>query len=149
MADDVPGLLRALLSGDADEADEALDGLFGSLCHQLSVYPASVYAVPFLARIAAAGIGAAGVLVLLGFIAKSTDERALEVPGSARTAVAAQVDVLIPLLREPNAQGDVPAGAVGARRGDWDRRVRHRRLGRPDRAAGRHRGLRRGGDALV
>ena len=139
-ADDVPGLLRALLSGDADDADGedgedgedgALDGLFGSLCHQGSVYPASVYAVPFLARIAAAGIGAAGVLVLLGFIAKSTDERALEVPGSARTAVAAQVDVLIPLLSDPDAEvraltawalaaGRSPDRLVPALRAHWD-----------------------------
>lgn len=127
-ADDVPEMLRALLSGDADEA---LGGLFSSLCHQGSVYPASVYAVPFLARIAAAGIGAAGVLVLLGFIAKSTDERALEVPGSARVAVAAQVDVLVPLLGNPDAEvraltawalaeGRSPDRLVPALRAHWD-----------------------------
>jgi hypothetical protein len=127
-ADDVTELLQALLSGDADEA---LDELFSSLCHQGSVYSASVYAVPFLARIAAAGIGAAGVLGLLGCIAKSTNERALEVPGSARAAVAAQVDVLVSLLSDPDAEvraltawalaeGRSPDRLVPALRARWD-----------------------------
>jgi hypothetical protein len=80
-AGDVPALLRALGSGRG-EAEEAVDGLFGSLCHQGTVYSATPYAVLFLARIAAAGDLGSLVLGWLGCIAASEDECGLEVPGS-------------------------------------------------------------------
>ncbi|WP_152049962.1 HEAT repeat domain-containing protein [Tautonia marina] len=47
-ATDVPNLLRALLSPDSGERDEALDTLFGNIWHQGTVYPATAAAVPFL-----------------------------------------------------------------------------------------------------
>lgn len=53
-AEDLPGLLRAFAEGGED-AEEALHELYGSIVHQGTVYAASVYAVPFLARIAASG----------------------------------------------------------------------------------------------
>jgi hypothetical protein len=99
--DSVPALLRTLASG-GNSAEEAFHELFGSLCHQGSVYPASVAAAPFLARIAAAGLLTREVLILLGSIAASTDERDLPEPGGARAAVAAQAVLLAPLLAGPD-----------------------------------------------
>lgn len=47
-AEDVPGLLRDLLSHDEGVREEALYELFGNIYHQGSRYEASAYAVPFL-----------------------------------------------------------------------------------------------------
>ncbi len=63
-AEDVPGCLRALAGDDDAAADEAQGELYGSILHQGSVYEASAQAVPFLARIAAADIRTADVLLL-------------------------------------------------------------------------------------
>ncbi len=49
-ASDVPALLRAMFSHDQDERDFAFQLLHETICHQGSVYEASVYAVPFLFR---------------------------------------------------------------------------------------------------
>src|SRR5581483_6556505 len=73
-ADDVPELLRALVSGDEEQAEAAVHELYGTIWHQGSVYPATIPAVPFLIEIAVSG--AAGgqtpeVLRLLGHIAGS------------------------------------------------------------------------------
>ena len=110
-AHDLPALLRALGSGSG-EADEALEALFASICHQGTVYSATPHAVPFLARNAAAGDLGTLVLGLLGCIAESEDEYGLEVPGSARAAVAGQIGVLAPLLSDPD--DEVRATAVWA-----------------------------------
>jgi HEAT repeat protein len=129
-AGDVPALLRALGSGRG-EAEEAVEGLFGSLCHQGTVYSVTPYAVLFLARIAAAGDLGSLVLGLLGCIAASEDECGLEVPGSARAAVTGQIGVLAPLLSDPDdevraaavwalAQCGVPDRLVPLLRGRWD-----------------------------
>ena len=96
-ARDVPGLLRAIASGDAKAADDAVSELFGNIWHQRTVYQATPYAVPFLARMAAAGIRAGDLVQLLGCIAESTDDAT---GGRARTAVAAEAGLLIPLLRD-------------------------------------------------
>ncbi|MEV5983149.1 hypothetical protein [Streptomyces sp. NPDC052114] len=56
-ADDVPGLLRAAGSADARVREDAVEELFSSLCHQGSVYSATVAAVPFVARLALDGTG--------------------------------------------------------------------------------------------
>ncbi|WP_179893691.1 HEAT repeat domain-containing protein, partial [Streptomyces sp. rh195] len=69
-AEDVPGCLRALAGDDDAAAEEAQSELYGSILHQGSVYEASAKAVPFLARIAAAGIRTADVLLLIGGIAE-------------------------------------------------------------------------------
>jgi hypothetical protein len=68
------------------------------------VYPATVPAVPYLARIAASGQSAApptGVLQLLGSIAKSSDPRGVEDPDAVHEAVAACYDLIVPLLKAP------------------------------------------------
>jgi hypothetical protein len=102
-AGDVPGILRAILDGDQKTAKEAASELFGNIWHQGTVYQATAPAVPFLARLAAAGCRTATLAGLLGCIAESTDESGIE-PGSARAAVTAQADLLLPLLAAPDAE---------------------------------------------
>ncbi|MCI3221263.1 HEAT repeat domain-containing protein [Streptomyces sp. NP-1717] len=96
-ADDVPGQLRALASDDVEEAEEALYELYGNIIHQGSVYEATAYAVPYPARLAAAGIRPADMLLLLGCIAESEDERS-DTPGVCRVAVTAQLPLILPLI---------------------------------------------------
>lgn len=100
-ATDVPEVLRALVSGEEEQADEAMYELYGNIWHQGSVYPATIPAVPFLVAIAvarAAGKQTAEVLRLLGFIAASTDPRGVEDRDAVRSAVAAHVDAVAGLL---------------------------------------------------
>ncbi len=52
-ADDLPHLMRLLLSHDKDVRDEAWQELWSSICHQGDVYEATSYAVPFLIRLLA------------------------------------------------------------------------------------------------
>jgi hypothetical protein len=51
-AGDVPGLLRALVSGSPAERRHAVHELYGNIFHQGSRYEATAFAVPFLARLA-------------------------------------------------------------------------------------------------
>ncbi|MET9030406.1 hypothetical protein ABZW96_32975 [Nocardia sp. NPDC004168] len=97
-AQDVPELLRRLQSGAEDEAAAALQELFGNIWHQGTVYSATAHAVPFLARLAGAGIQTRGVLDLLAEIAASNDERGVAEPGAARHAVAQQSPLLRPFV---------------------------------------------------
>jgi hypothetical protein len=103
-AEDVPGLLRAIASGDAEAAGNAVHELFGNIWHQGTVYEATEYAVPFLARMAAAGLSSRDLSQLLGCIAESDDHGRSATPGGARAEVAAQVDLLAPLLDSPESQ---------------------------------------------
>ena len=50
-ATDIPGQLRALVSGDNKAWDKAVRDLHGNIWHQGTVYEASAYAVPFLLEI--------------------------------------------------------------------------------------------------
>ncbi|MYU01727.1 MULTISPECIES: HEAT repeat domain-containing protein [unclassified Streptomyces] len=77
-AEDVPGCLRALAGDDDAAAEEAQSELYGSILHQGSVYEASAKAVPFLARIAAADIRTADVLLLIGGIAEGGEDPSTE-----------------------------------------------------------------------
>jgi hypothetical protein len=45
-ADDVPGLLRELASGDAEAREAALHELHGNVWHQGTVYEATAHVVP-------------------------------------------------------------------------------------------------------
>lgn len=96
-ATDVPGLLRSLFAGSAEEARELGRELWSCINHQHSVYSATPAAVPFLAAGAAARVHPARVLGLLAGIASSSDEHGLP-PGAARRAVADQAAILDPLL---------------------------------------------------
>ncbi len=69
-ADDVPVLLRRL-QGDGRERDEARYALRGNIWHQGTTYDATAFAVPFLARLAAADASLAPELLFdLGAIAE-------------------------------------------------------------------------------
>lgn len=52
-AEDVPVLLRLLVSESASERDDAMHALYGNIFHQGSRYEATAHAVPFLAALAA------------------------------------------------------------------------------------------------
>lgn len=117
-AEDVPGLLRALVEGtDADRA-AALDGLTSCIWHQGTVYEATAAAVPFLAEVARAPHVPvpvrAQVLYLLLQIARGraySDAHGIDSPSvdlerrwvaDARTAVRQQVSGLFILLQDPS-----------------------------------------------
>ncbi|MFJ8228760.1 HEAT repeat domain-containing protein [Streptomyces sp. NPDC094448] len=95
-AEDLPGLLRAL-AGGADQASEALDELWGTIVHHETVFAASAAAVPFLARLAAAGIRPVELLTLLGALAAGAEEPGAGEPGGCRAAVAGQLPLILPL----------------------------------------------------
>jgi hypothetical protein len=106
-ATDVPEVLRALVSGDDELADEAMYELYGNIWHQGSVYPATIPAVPYLVAIAvarAAGKQTPEVLRLLGYIAASRDPRGVEDRDAVRLAVAAHVDAIAGLLDDAEAK---------------------------------------------
>ncbi|MFJ3217981.1 HEAT repeat domain-containing protein [Kitasatospora sp. NPDC086801] len=114
-ADDLPGLLRALTAG-GEQADEALAELYSCILHQGSVYTASADAVPYLARIAAAGCEVAEVLGLIGGLAESEGGCAGE-SAPVRAAVVDQLPLLLPLLADGSAAvRQAAAWAVGQTR---------------------------------
>lgn len=115
-AEDVPGQLRALASDDAEEAEEALYELYGNIVHQGSVYEATAHAVPYPARLAAAGIRPADMLVLLGCVAESEDERS-DTPGACRAAVTAQLPLILPLIESADISVRQAAVWAAARTG--------------------------------
>jgi len=73
-AADIPGLIRALSSDDEEERREGLEGLFGTIWHQGTVYEATAPAVPFLIELLAnPGVkGKDGILQLLACIAEGS-----------------------------------------------------------------------------
>ncbi|WP_330234536.1 hypothetical protein [Streptomyces sp. NBC_00566] len=120
---DVPERLTRLRSDDAETARLALDLLWGSVVHQGTVGSVAPLTVPFLLRIAAdpSAYGRAGVLGLAAaaarrehwghgtrstFLTVATQEPRCDCGGylmnwsieASRNAVAADVDVLLPLL---------------------------------------------------
>ena len=119
-AEDVPAVLRALTDDDAEAAGEALQELYGNIWHQGTVYAATVEAVPFLARLAAAGCRSSDVLVLLGSIAESEDEHGVA-RGACRGAVAAQLPLVLPLLDAEDVQVRQAAAWVSGHTGARDR----------------------------
>ncbi|MGA4727685.1 hypothetical protein ACPB67_09725 [Micromonospora taraxaci] len=78
-AEDVPGQLRALLSPDPADRDEALGDLYTNVFHQGSRFEASAYAVPFLLEMLGdpATPDPAAVLGLLSALAVGYDEGVL------------------------------------------------------------------------
>jgi HEAT repeat protein len=102
-ADDIPELLRAMESEDADVREEASHELFSALCHQGTVYDASAHAVPHLARLALHGPGHRRELLwLIGGIADGDGkpaERAI-----ARRAVAEALPSLLHLAHDPDPE---------------------------------------------
>ncbi|MCL2091159.1 MAG: HEAT repeat domain-containing protein [Micrococcales bacterium] len=103
-AADVPAMLAALAAGQDVGPDSPVGDLWGSLYHQGTVYPASTAAVPFLARLAAAGAEAKECLLQLGAMAQSDDGLELSDPEEVRDAVRGQVGVLRPLAEHGQAE---------------------------------------------
>ncbi|WP_143765334.1 hypothetical protein [Catenulispora acidiphila] len=102
----MPELLRALVSGDEEQAAEAVYELYGTIWHQGSVYPATIPAVPFLVRIAVSGAAGAQTPELLGLladIASSSDPRGVEDRDAVRSAVGAHTETIAGLLEHPDA----------------------------------------------
>lgn len=95
-ATDVPAMLRALAVGDETGPDAPAGDLWGSICHQGTVYSASVATVPFLARLAVAGAATKECLWLLLSMAES-DDTAPGAEDDVRRAVRAEIDRLLPL----------------------------------------------------
>ena len=133
-AEDVPELLRRVASGDGDEggggdgsgggaeAAEALNELWGTIWHQGSVYSATVAAVPYLAKIAAAGVSMPGVLQLLGSIAESScPPREAGEPDALHEAVTACCDAIAPLIDSPDGPTRAAAMYVLAYSGSPER----------------------------
>ncbi|WP_339151848.1 HEAT repeat domain-containing protein [Streptomyces sp. F41] len=118
-AEDVPGCLRALAGDDDAAADEAQSELYGSILHQGSVYEASAQAVPFLARIAAADIRTADVLLLIGGIAEGGEDPSPEAadgpPAEAGDGSPAEAGD-----RPPAEAGDGLPARVGGEAGESD-----------------------------
>ena len=104
-ADDVPGLIRDLAVGSETVRERAVDQLFGSLDHQGTVYEASAFAVPFLAHIAGDQRTPlrwrAWVLILLAGFADGSEVSDTRNVLAARTAVAKELAMLLPLMDEP------------------------------------------------
>lgn len=105
-AEDVPVLIRSLVSPDADERSEALDELFGSICHQGTVYSASAPAIPFLAR---AAVAAPDQRALIGLLMSGMSRQYGEdwsdpstFSGAVRVRVALVLGELAPLLADPD-----------------------------------------------
>ncbi|GGU78301.1 hypothetical protein GCM10010260_08420 [Streptomyces filipinensis] len=98
-ADDIPELLRAMESEDADVREEASHELFSALCHQGSVYDASAHAVPRLARLALHGPGHRRELLwLIAGIADGNGKPAER--AAARRAVAEALPSLLHLAHD-------------------------------------------------
>ena len=73
-AEDVPALIRSLVSSDPEVRKQAIYDAFGNIWHQGTIYEATVEAVPFLVRIAVtAGVPDRGrIIELLAAIAAGT-----------------------------------------------------------------------------
>ncbi|WP_407109636.1 HEAT repeat domain-containing protein [Streptomyces sp. DSM 116494] len=83
-AGEVPALLWALRSPDAEERHKALDRFYGAVHHQGSVYPPTAASLPFLAELAADGATPerAAVVALLVSIGRESLDRGFEDDGT-------------------------------------------------------------------
>ncbi|MFI0999833.1 hypothetical protein ACIP10_35720 [Streptomyces galbus] len=101
---ELTGVLRALASTDVDTSQEALEDLYGLLLDLGSTAtPATVRAVPRIARLCAAGLRTSALLFFLGSVAASDQEKGIP-PGAARASVTAQLPLLLPLLAHEEAE---------------------------------------------
>ncbi|MFF2328089.1 MULTISPECIES: hypothetical protein [unclassified Streptomyces] len=119
-AADVPDLLRVLAGDDEAEASEAISELYGSILHQGSVYEATACAVPYLARLAAAGRRTEDLLVLLGGIAEGGEDHGDTDEAACRSAVIGQLPLILTWvdaeesgLRRASAWAAAMTGAAG------------------------------------
>ncbi|MFJ4849320.1 HEAT repeat domain-containing protein [Streptomyces sp. NPDC088733] len=83
-AEEVPGLLRALRSPDAEERRKALDRFYSAVHHQGSVYPPTAASLPFLFELAVDGAtpDRAAVVALMVSIGRESLDRGFEDDGT-------------------------------------------------------------------
>ncbi|MGW0886120.1 hypothetical protein [Streptomyces sp. NPDC002671] len=104
-ATEILNLLREITSSDPDVSQEALEGLCDHrVLNQGTVFPETLVAVPYMARLAAASVPRAPeLLYLLGAIAETDSE--VDIPkGAARAAVVDQLPILVPLLENKDSR---------------------------------------------
>ncbi|MCP2339923.1 hypothetical protein [Actinomadura rupiterrae] len=103
-ANDIPGVLRDLASLDDEAVEEATDYLFGSIYHQGTLYSATPYAVPFIARLAAdAGTrGRTSLVHLLSAIAAAEDASDA-IRNDVDAALVREIGILLALLDDLDA----------------------------------------------
>ncbi|MEV0096487.1 hypothetical protein [Streptomyces sp. NPDC050738] len=99
---DMPDILRSLASPDPVDSEAAIFGLSDRVLNQGTVFPATIPAVPFIARLACAGVFAPTLLGLLGYIADADSEVDIA-QGAARLAVRQQYPLLVSQLAAPDA----------------------------------------------
>jgi hypothetical protein len=107
-ADDVPDLLRGLVSDDPAVRESALDGMYGAVHHQGGVYDSTVAALPFLLGLLGhAGLpGRDGVVGFLASVgerdgeAGTWEERAVEVVEAAFPLFSTLLDDPEPAVRK-------------------------------------------------
>ncbi|MEU4763466.1 hypothetical protein AB0H12_09435 [Actinosynnema sp. NPDC023794] len=104
-AEDVPRTLRDAVGTDDAVAGEAFEHLFGSIYHQGTLYSATPWAVPFVARLAAdPATPRRGSLVhLLGAIAETGDAPP-DVLADVSAALGRETGRLLPLLEDPDVE---------------------------------------------
>ncbi|MBC6468843.1 hypothetical protein [Actinomadura alba] len=104
-AEDVPDLLRGLVSEDDEVRGEAIYELCGTIYHQGTVYSASAPAVPFLTRLAVhAPLRRDDVLMLLSEMVIGNDIDGGVSIAQVRTAVEDALPRLLPLMDDPDPQ---------------------------------------------
>ncbi|MEU6720261.1 hypothetical protein ABZ897_53160 [Nonomuraea sp. NPDC046802] len=103
-AEDVPQALRDAVGEDDELAEEALEHLFGSVYHQGTLYPATPWAVPFVARLAVdPGTRRREHLLSLLAVIAATDDATAQVLADVRAALARETRRLLPLLDDPES----------------------------------------------
>jgi hypothetical protein len=106
-ADEVPELVRGLISADPEVREEALDGMEGAVHHQGDVYDCTLASIPFLLEAAVhPGLPGRGeILGLLASIGGAEHDRPAEsgtLYRDAAEAVAAACPAFLGLLADPD-----------------------------------------------
>ncbi|MEV4313425.1 hypothetical protein [Actinocrispum sp. NPDC049592] len=127
-ADDVPEMLRDLVSSDASEREVALDGMYGAVHHQGDIYECTIATIPFLLEAAAQpGVpGRGAILELLASYANAenddwtpaSDPEVAARYDRARLDVAAGAPVYLELLndKDPEVRGALGKALLAVRR---------------------------------
>ncbi|NUS64089.1 MAG: PBS lyase, partial [Saccharothrix sp.] len=125
-ADEVPDLLRGLVSDDPAVRESALDGMYGAVHHQGDVYDSTVAALPFLLGLLGhAGLpGRDGVVGFLASVGESGgepdpwEERAIEVVQAAFPLFLTLLDDPEPAVRKAACEALAVCRADAARAAD-------------------------------
>jgi HEAT repeat protein len=128
-AEDVPGLLRALLSGSPDERKKTIHSLYGNIFHQGTRYEATRYAVPFLAKLALHPdtFQRQDIVYLLGSITVGYDEsylpRGIDIAGQRAEIEQLRLVDRAERMREVNEWVDAATDEADRRRRETRRAI--------------------------